>query len=159
MDEREALGIEALHVTDGIGDRLKRVRKECGYTQKSMAEAIGAALSGYQQYESGRSVPGGAVVAGLVQLGINANWLLTGNGPMLIKDIAKTSISPAPVGALDVELLGTVLEAVEEGLAQTRRKMAPDARARLVLAIYELYAGAAEPLNKGVVLTLVKSAR
>lgn len=77
---------------------------------------------------------------------------------MLVKDVQPPAPA-APAGGFDAELLRTVLEAVEEGLALTRRRMAPDAKARLVLAIYELYAGAAEPINKSVVLTLVKSAR
>ena len=34
-------------------------------------------------------MPGGKVICGLVRLGINANWLLTGEGPMLLDPAAE----------------------------------------------------------------------
>ena len=50
-----------------------------------MAEQSGVSARGYQGYEDGRSVPGGEVIAGMVRLGINANWLLTNEGEMLLQ--------------------------------------------------------------------------
>lgn len=50
--------------------------------QKEIASAIGIATRSWQGYEDGSNVPGGNVIEGLVKLGINANWLLTGEGPM-----------------------------------------------------------------------------
>ena len=62
--------------------RLKEARARLGLSQKEIAEQSGVSARGYQGYEDGRSVPGGDAIAGLIRLGINANWLLTGEGEM-----------------------------------------------------------------------------
>lgn len=41
-------------------------------------------MSTYRKYEGGSSLPGTEAIAGLIRTGINANWLLTGEGPMLL---------------------------------------------------------------------------
>jgi len=60
-----------------IADRLKTARKRLGYAQKQMGEAIGGSLSAWQNYEAGKSIP---ALAGLARLGVDINWLLTGEG-------------------------------------------------------------------------------
>lgn len=70
-----------------IPERLKAARAALGFTQKQMAEQSGVSARGYQGYEDGRSLPGAEAMAGLVRLGINANWLLKGDGPMLLADL------------------------------------------------------------------------
>lgn len=65
-------------MNDKISERLKDVRKKFGYTQKQMGESIGSSLSTWQDYEAGKSIPGGNALAGLARLGVNINWLLTG---------------------------------------------------------------------------------
>lgn len=52
-----------------------------------MAEALGMKRRGYQENESGRTQPNAITVQGLIGLGINANWLLTGEGPMLAAEL------------------------------------------------------------------------
>lgn len=70
-----------------ICERLKAARKALQLTQRQAAEQSGVSVRSYQGYEDGRSVPGGEALAGLVGTGINANWLLTGQGPMLLSDL------------------------------------------------------------------------
>lgn len=67
-----------------LKDRLKQVREALGYTQKRMGEAVGGKLRSWQDYESGRKAPGSQVIAGLVALGIDANWVLTGQGGIFL---------------------------------------------------------------------------
>lgn len=67
-----------------IGARLRVAREALGFKQAELATKSGCSPSTYQKYEQGSSVPGGDAIAGLVRLGINANWLLTGDGPVLI---------------------------------------------------------------------------
>lgn len=70
-------------VQEDLGGRLKRARETLGYAQKGIAEAVGSKLRSWQDYEAGKKVPGSQVIAGLARLGINANWVLTGEGAML----------------------------------------------------------------------------
>lgn len=71
-----------------IGNRLKEARVYLNLTQEQTADAIGSKKTGYQANENGRTYPGGRVISGFIGLGINANWLLTGNGPMLKVDLS-----------------------------------------------------------------------
>lgn len=72
-------------------------------------------------------------------LGINANWLLTGEGPMLLKDLAP------PAQAVDQAILEGVIEAIEERLQGRKLKAAK--KAELIALVYETIAqdGACEP--------------
>ena len=69
-----------------LSARLKLVRKSLKKSQKSMAAALGIGLGSWQHYERGQQVPGGKVFESLCCLGFNANWLLTGEGPMCRED-------------------------------------------------------------------------
>lgn len=133
-----------------IPGRLKAARAEIGLSQKEMAAQSGVSARGYQGYEDGRSLPGAEAIAGFVRLGINANWLLTGDGSMLL------SGPQASIGAPDAARLRLAIEAAEEGLSAAGRVMGPDKKAELVLAIYDLFEEPA--ITKERVLKLVKFA-
>lgn len=70
-----------------VGARLKEARIALGMTQKQMVLASGIPLPSLRDYEGGKRMPGGDAIASLLGVGINANWLLTGHGPMLWKDL------------------------------------------------------------------------
>jgi transcriptional regulator with XRE-family HTH domain len=63
-----------------IHDRLKKARDLLGMSQSALAKAAGASLPAWQGYEAGKNIPGGKALQGLARLGININWLLTGEG-------------------------------------------------------------------------------
>jgi phage repressor protein C with HTH and peptisase S24 domain len=65
-----------------LAERLKKVRNSLGKEQKDVADALGISFRSWQDYEAGKSVPGGKVFESLTKLGFNANWLLTGEGNM-----------------------------------------------------------------------------
>ena len=88
----------------GIGLRMKAARDVLGLTQDGLAKAVGGSKRGIQENEARNRVPGGEVVFGMVRLGINANWLLTGEGPMLLADLAPPKEKPAPP-AINVDAL------------------------------------------------------
>lgn len=77
-----------MHTEKSLGKRLQQVRKALGYTQSGISDVVGSKMRSWQEYEKGSRTPGGQVFAGLVNIGVNANWVLTGEGPMLIKDLA-----------------------------------------------------------------------
>lgn len=47
-----------------------------------MGRAIGGTLRAWQEYEAGRRRPRQEALAGLARLGVNVNWVLTGEGPI-----------------------------------------------------------------------------
>lgn len=65
-----------------LPDRLAKIRKELGISQRKMAEILGISHKGWQAVESGGSVPGGHTISRLIQLGFDANWILSGKGSM-----------------------------------------------------------------------------
>jgi transcriptional regulator with XRE-family HTH domain len=118
----------------GVGARIRRARGVLGLTQKDLCEATGMPLPSLKNYEASQRIPGGEAIAALMHAGINANWLLTGEGPMLIEDLAGAETP----GALDRERMRISLKAIEMGLKATERVMAPAAKAELLLAVYDL---------------------
>lgn len=81
-------------------------------------------LPSLRDYELGKSIPGGEAIGGLVRAGINANWLLTGEGPMLLADW----VAPAPPASTRINV--KALEAIIEGAL----KVAPNAPAAAIAA-------------------------
>jgi transcriptional regulator with XRE-family HTH domain len=112
-----------------VGARIKQARAALGLTQKGLCEATGLPFPSLRNYESSNQTPGGEAILALMHAGINANWLLTGEGPMLLADLA---------GVLDRERMRISLKAIEKGLKATERTMAPAAKAELLLAVYDL---------------------
>ncbi|MDP1991952.1 MAG: helix-turn-helix transcriptional regulator [Syntrophales bacterium] len=65
-----------------LADRLKKVREDLKKSQKEISKMIDISYPAWQGYELGKNEPGSAVIEELVKLGYNANWILTGKGPM-----------------------------------------------------------------------------
>lgn len=70
-----------------VSERLKAARAALELTQVEAALKFGLPLGSLRKYESGPSIPGGEAIAGIVKAGISANWLLTGEGPMLMAEL------------------------------------------------------------------------
>lgn len=68
--------------------RLRQLRASLSKTQPQMDTALGIGKRSWQRYESGSVSPGSQVIAGLIDLGFSANWVLRGHGPMHIDEIA-----------------------------------------------------------------------
>ncbi len=92
-------------------------------------------LPSLKNYEASQRIPGGEAIAALMHAGISANWLLTGEGPMLMADHLAGAETP---GALDRERMAMAVEALEEVLLEAGRTMAPAKKAQVLLAAYDL---------------------
>lgn len=66
-----------------LGKRLTLVRHYFGYSQEEMANKVDRSLRGWQTYERGTSMPGGEVFQLLYNMGVNLNWLFSGEGEMM----------------------------------------------------------------------------
>lgn len=120
------------------GERLRRAREILGYNQTRLAEAIGASKRGLQDNEAGKSVPGGQVLAGLAALGINVNWLLTGEGPERLED-TKPVEAPSQVPRLDGAMMGRALAAVRRLLKANGFHASDEGEGELAAILYEMY--------------------
>lgn len=118
-----------------LNGRLKAWREGKRLNQGQAANLLGVPIATFIKWEVGTRAPGAAAMEAFVTAGgINANWLLTGEGPMLLGDLQAAGWS----GALDRERMRISLKAIEMGLKATERVMAPAAKAELLLAVYDL---------------------
>ena len=73
---------------DAVACRLRVARGTLGLTQPEMAALLRVKLRAYQLYESAQRLPQADSLDALCRLGISIDWLLTGEGEMLLGDRA-----------------------------------------------------------------------
>lgn len=82
-----------LELLMGIGARLKQVRNLKGYTQNSLADAIGVSRGVITNIEHEKAEPQLLVIREICYvLGINMSWLLNGDPPMEDEEKQEKSI-------------------------------------------------------------------
>lgn len=106
-----------------------------------------------REYELGKRTPGGDAIEAFIRAGINANWLLTGEGPMLLAELqAQADHGPG----LDRDRLRQAMKAMEKGLSAGGITMPPGKKAELLLAVYDMLE---EPgVTESKVINLVRAA-
>ena len=114
-----------------IGLRMKAAREALSIGQAVFAEQYGLNVRTYRKNETGLNDAGLCLVGASVAAGINANWLLTGEGPMLLADLVAPAPAAAPKPApprINVDAMAhayaVTLQTAPKGetLAQTARK-------------------------------------
>lgn len=90
--------------------RIKDVRSHFNCNQKKMSELLSVKYRTYQDNEKGKSIPGGAVLASYVRIGVNVNWLLTGEGPMLIEEMKNSPIAMEKMEEMQIKDIGHTTE-------------------------------------------------
>lgn len=115
-----------------VADRMRQVRVVFGVSQPEMAAKLGMTARPYQDYEAGKRLPGGEALQALADIGVNLNWLLTGDGQMLC------AAPPAAAPALDEQLLAETLRVVDDWLAAHRRTMTAARKAEVAASIYAM---------------------
>lgn len=113
MDSLISSADTASDVAQHVGSRIKEVRSALKLTQVQLCERLQMPLPSHRDYEYGKRVPPGEVLVRYASLGVNAHWLLTGEGPMLLK---------GPQQAMNVALTGVYAgrEGAEAELHQVR---------------------------------------
>lgn len=96
--------------------RLKAVRRHLGETQKTMSTRMGLGVNTWQGYEVEGRPPKSEILIRLLDLGYDMNWLLSGQGTMLL--------SKTPVAVPDTDLLRRV-EILEDAVAVLSERAAP----------------------------------
>jgi len=81
---------------DAFVERLREIRKVTGLTGASIAQHGGITKQTFSGYlHTGRLPSAGVLANWVTKLGINANWLLTGEGSMFLDQaglVAKNSV-------------------------------------------------------------------
>ena len=75
------------NLKEALGSRLKQARSALVMTQKEWCEASGMKLPSLRDYELCKRIPGGEALSLYARAGINLNWLLTGVGPIWLRDL------------------------------------------------------------------------
>lgn len=135
-----------------LGGRIREGRKQLGLTQATLAQQTGIPLPSLKNYELGHRQPNVQALERLLDVGINVNWILKGEGPILLKDMS------AEPPALHMPELRLAVETIEEALQASRRAMPPERKADMVAGVYKLYVEGEGKVEKATVLQLVKSA-
>lgn len=91
-----------------IGARMKDAREASGLSRPSFATKFGGTVRTLENNEGGRNEPGAGMISAFVSLGINANWLLTGEGPMLLADLVAKPEPPR----FNMRALAGILEGI-----------------------------------------------
>ena len=104
---------------EGFVDRIRTVRTLLHKTQPEMDQLLGIGKKSWQRYESGVK-PGSLVIAKLVFLGFDANWVLAGQGSSRLPRIGEHAAEYGrPLPALDPALVKEVVAFVEQRLGAT----------------------------------------
>lgn len=112
-----------------LGARLKAARATLRATQEAFAAQSGIPLDTLRKYEGDKRHPGAEALAGAIRAGINANWLLTGEGPMLLKDLVGEKAKPEPI---DERVLAICIQ----GISEADPNCPPHKAARLAVEFY-----------------------
>jgi transcriptional regulator with XRE-family HTH domain len=81
-----------------IAERLKMVREKWQLSQNRMSLKIGISQSTYSRIEAGKLSISEDALMGLAKARVNTNWLLTGEGEMLLSESSEAA------GDLKIEL-------------------------------------------------------
>lgn len=118
----------------GFPDRLATIIGSSSV--RAFARKAGISDTFLRQCLSGRTEPTRMKLIAIAEAGgVSVEWLATGREPAGQLGIAEAPAAPP----LDQALLETVIECIEESLAQSGRSLTPARMARLVTAVYEMY--------------------
>ncbi|MQP67929.1 helix-turn-helix domain-containing protein [Niveispirillum sp. SYP-B3756] len=78
-----------------VSNRFRSLREKWCLSQTDMASRVGVTRNSWQRYEKGE-LPNGETLLRLAELGGNVQWLLTGQGPMLVETVAPPDVAGIP---------------------------------------------------------------
>jgi transcriptional regulator with XRE-family HTH domain len=123
--------MESCNLRPALAERLKKARLALGYTQSEWHEASGMPLPTLKGYEGSKAIPGGEALCLYARAGVRVDWLLTGEGPMLLKDMHQVEVRDVPE-AIDEKLLALCIQ----GVYMAEPGCPPDKAGRSAVAYY-----------------------
>ena len=109
-------------------DRIRKIRKDFGLTQKEFADRLGIKQNTVATYEIGKTNVGEAVITSICrEFNVNEEWLRYGTGEMYRKKDTAFSELIAEIDYSDDEFLKNIISAymgLDEDSKQALRKIA-----------------------------------
>ena len=109
-------------------DRIRKIRKDFGLTQKEFADRLGIKQNTVATYEIGKTNVGEAVITSICrEFNVNEEWLRYGTGEMYKKKDTAFSELIAEIDYSDDEFLKNIITAymcLDEDSKQALRKIA-----------------------------------
>lgn len=137
MEESATHGLPGNLALD-IGQRLTEFRVIKGWSREEFARLLGGTKRGLQDNERGETMPGGKLLAHAHALGMNVNWLLSGDGEMLIADMQNPARkTKAATGKDQEDELDSALEICDRLLASRSLSIDSRNKSKLVMLIYD----------------------
>lgn len=104
-----------MNTLKNFGERLKAARKG-KLTQGDLSEATGISQNAICNYENGKRRPNASRLQSICEaLGVSPNWLLTGEGPMTLKEEEDEEAEQKPLKKLTPTSAAFALDGVEDG--------------------------------------------
>ena len=109
-----------------FGKRLRLARKEIKLTQREAAEKGKVTIKSWQNYESGEREPKITSLLFFNENNISLTWLMTGEGPKKLTEVAEADGSPASSAKGGI---------IEEWIQDVREKEGGDGRIVMELSV------------------------
>lgn len=136
-----------------ICDRMREIRNSRKFTKKKMSDFLGCTITSYSRYEIGEREIGIKSLVPIYHMGINLNWLITGEGEMeldkespseneLIKSLAKAnenSSETALTNARTTEKANKIIEEVTSVIALMSKNCAKQKDAIFLESIEDIH--------------------
>lgn len=136
----------------GIGARISNIAKKLG-GKRALSRATGIHETQIYRYIRETCLPGAIHLTLIARAGdVQADWLLTGN-----EGTRETQAVYDDRAGVNRQHLWTILCAVEEALAETRRNLEPEKKAELISLLYSLYTESGSAPDKSNVIKLLRS--
>ncbi|OED43584.1 hypothetical protein ACH42_09740 [Endozoicomonas sp. (ex Bugula neritina AB1)] len=135
-----------------VNDRINAVLQKAMVKKYQFAEKVGVSKTFMSDVSLGKQRPSGTMLIGIAEKfpDIDMNWVLTGDGTITKREDS--------YGAIELEDLAVVVRTVEEALKKANINPAPEKRAKLITAAYDLYMHSDKPENTTPILKLIYNA-
>lgn len=131
-----------------LGERIKWVREYYNRSQADFSEILGIDQSYLSYIENGKKKPSDKIIRKLIaDYNVNPEWLRAGTGDMILGEPA--ALPPIKKGKVmsDMDLLRTILVAVEDCITEKGDIFTSEKKADLVIACCKYFNNADESIG------------
>lgn len=107
-------------------------------SQEQFAVQLGGTKRGIQENEQGNTSPNSKLLAALAKLGLNINWLLTGEGQMYAEDLrAEAAKESRELTADEVKVVCIILMRLQDAIRERGVEVPVEKQIELVSLLFD----------------------